>query len=155
MPLKKPGQGEVLYKVEYAGYIVVNFLLSTKLNIVVAASTSLTRTSVVASTNLRCPMYSVTSRREKSLPLAKASAGSKSVTRLLYASLSPAHIQVLETHAKLFQGYTAGGSFAEYVVSKAQKTAQIPDGLSTKDAASAIVQGLSALTFVREAHKVC
>ncbi|GAA5932828.1 hypothetical protein JCM1841_005442 [Sporobolomyces salmonicolor] len=50
--------------------------------------------------------------------------------------------------------YTAGGSFAEYAVANAIKTIKLPDGISTKDAASLMVQGLTALTFVREAHQV-
>ncbi|KAM0756590.1 NAD(P)-binding protein [Meredithblackwellia eburnea MCA 4105] len=51
-------------------------------------------------------------------------------------------------------GYTAGGSFAEYVLNKAEKTVKLPDDLSTKDAATLLVQGLTALTFVKEAHEI-
>ncbi|GAA5831667.1 hypothetical protein JCM11251_000786 [Rhodosporidiobolus azoricus] len=50
--------------------------------------------------------------------------------------------------------YTGGGSFAEYALTKAERVAKLPEGLSTRDAASAIVQGLTALTFVKEAHEV-
>lgn len=50
--------------------------------------------------------------------------------------------------------YTAGGSMAEYCLAKAEKTALIPEGVSTKDAATILVQGLTALTFVKEAHEV-
>ncbi|KAL8283230.1 hypothetical protein RQP46_006008 [Phenoliferia psychrophenolica] len=51
-------------------------------------------------------------------------------------------------------GYTAGGSFSEYCLNKAEKTVKLPEGVSTKDAATMLVQGLTALTFVKEAHEV-
>ncbi|KAI5474910.1 hypothetical protein MNV49_002193 [Pseudohyphozyma bogoriensis] len=51
-------------------------------------------------------------------------------------------------------GYTAGGSFSEYVLNKAEKTVKIPEGVSTKEAATLLTQGLTALTFVKEAHEV-
>ncbi|ORY57693.1 hypothetical protein BCR35DRAFT_309589 [Leucosporidium creatinivorum] len=50
--------------------------------------------------------------------------------------------------------YTAGGSFAGYVLAKADKTVKLPDNISTKTAATVLVQGLTALTFVKEAHEV-
>ncbi|GAA5889742.1 hypothetical protein JCM6882_004307 [Rhodosporidiobolus microsporus] len=50
--------------------------------------------------------------------------------------------------------YTAGGSFAEYAIAKADKVVKLLDGLSTREAATAITQGLTALTFVKEAHEV-
>ncbi|GAA5981778.1 hypothetical protein JCM11641_007421 [Rhodosporidiobolus odoratus] len=50
--------------------------------------------------------------------------------------------------------YTAGGSFAEYALAKADKVVKLPDGFSTREAATAITQGLTALTFVKEAHEV-
>ena len=54
----------------------------------------------------------------------------------------------------MLKGYTAGGSFAEYAVTTETKVAKLPEGLSTRDAATALLQGLTALTFVEEAHKV-
>ncbi|POY72962.1 hypothetical protein BMF94_3948 [Rhodotorula taiwanensis] len=50
--------------------------------------------------------------------------------------------------------YTAGGSFAEYALTSAGKTVKLVDGISTRDAATSLVQGLTALTFVKEAHEV-
>ncbi|GAA5857956.1 hypothetical protein JCM8547_006638 [Rhodosporidiobolus lusitaniae] len=50
--------------------------------------------------------------------------------------------------------YTPGGSFAEYAVVKAEKAVELPEGLSTRQAAAALTQGLTALTFVKEAHEV-
>ncbi|KDE02769.1 hypothetical protein, variant [Microbotryum lychnidis-dioicae p1A1 Lamole] len=50
--------------------------------------------------------------------------------------------------------YTAGGAFAEYAVSLADKTVKIPESMSTKQAATGLLQGLTALTFIREAHPV-
>ncbi|GAA6061498.1 hypothetical protein JCM10212_000202 [Sporobolomyces blumeae] len=50
--------------------------------------------------------------------------------------------------------YTPGGSFAEYTLSPIKQTCKLPEGVSTKDAATIILQGLTALTFVREAHEV-
>ncbi|KAM0787119.1 hypothetical protein ACM66B_006373 [Microbotryomycetes sp. NB124-2] len=51
-------------------------------------------------------------------------------------------------------GYTSGGSFAEYCLNSANKTQKLPEDVSTKQAATALVQGLTALTFVKEAHEV-
>ncbi|GAA5988645.1 hypothetical protein JCM10908_003654 [Rhodotorula pacifica] len=50
--------------------------------------------------------------------------------------------------------YTGGGSFAEYALTNAAKTVKLIDGFSTRDAATVLVQGLTALTFVKEAHEV-
>ncbi|BGP21016.1 hypothetical protein JCM10213_003220 [Rhodosporidiobolus nylandii] len=50
--------------------------------------------------------------------------------------------------------YTAGNSFAEYAIAKAEKVVKLPEGFSTRDAATAVTQGLTALTFVKEAHEV-
>ncbi|GAA5857735.1 hypothetical protein JCM9279_006039 [Rhodotorula babjevae] len=50
--------------------------------------------------------------------------------------------------------YTAGGSFAEYAIAQADKVALLPAGFSTRDAATVLTQGLTALTFVKEAHEV-
>ena len=46
------------------------------------------------------------------------------------------------------------GGYAEYSVTPVDKTVKIPSGLSEKDAAASLLQGLTALTLVEEAHKV-
>ncbi|KAH7338609.1 NAD-P-binding protein [Rhizoctonia solani] len=48
----------------------------------------------------------------------------------------------------------AGGSFAEYVAVSWKDVQLIPDGLSTPQAAASLAQGLTALTFVKEAYPV-
>lgn len=49
------------------------------------------------------------------------------------------------------QAYTAGGSFAEYALSQAQKTVKLPEEVSTREAATVLLQGLTgtspALSF--------
>ncbi|GAA95621.1 uncharacterized protein L969DRAFT_92751 [Mixia osmundae IAM 14324] len=50
--------------------------------------------------------------------------------------------------------YVSNGAHAEYCLVPIDKTALIPDHLSTRDAASILLQGLTALTLVREAHPV-
>ena len=45
-------------------------------------------------------------------------------------------------------------AYAEYTSVDASKAIKIPDGLPPKIAAGAILQGLTALTLVREAHPV-
>lgn len=50
--------------------------------------------------------------------------------------------------------YTAGGSFAEYTAVEDRQTIKLPAGISTKDAATVLLQGLTALTIVKEAHEV-
>ncbi|GAA5947829.1 hypothetical protein JCM3765_001101 [Sporobolomyces pararoseus] len=50
--------------------------------------------------------------------------------------------------------YTPGGSFAQYTLAPTKQTIKLPEEVSTKDAATLILQGLTALTFVREAHEV-
>lgn len=60
------------------------------------------------------------------------------------------------------EGFTAGekvvwlgtGGYAEYTVAPAAKTLRIPEGISERDACAAILQGLTALTLVEEAHRV-
>lgn len=47
---------------------------------------------------------------------------------------------------------TAG--YAEYTAAPADKTLRIPEGISNEDAAAALLQGLTALSLVEEAHKV-
>ncbi|BGP58665.1 hypothetical protein JCM8202_006359 [Rhodotorula sphaerocarpa] len=50
--------------------------------------------------------------------------------------------------------YTAGGSFAEYALANANKTVKLQPDVSTRDAATVLLQGLTALTLVKEAHEV-
>ena len=60
------------------------------------------------------------------------------------------------------EGFKAGdkvvwmgtSGYAEYTAAPAAKTLKIPDGISEKDACAAILQGLTAMTLVDEAHKV-
>lgn len=52
-------------------------------------------------------------------------------------------------------GYLQAGSYAEYTaVDESGKIYKIPDGVETEDVAAALIQGLTALTFVHEAHEV-
>jgi NADPH:quinone reductase-like Zn-dependent oxidoreductase len=44
--------------------------------------------------------------------------------------------------------------YAEYTATPAAKAIKLPSSLSTKVAAAALLQGLTALTFIREAHAV-
>ena len=46
------------------------------------------------------------------------------------------------------------GGYAEFSVAPAEKTIKIPEALSESDACAALLQGLTALTLVEEAHKV-
>ncbi|KAK1755918.1 quinone oxidoreductase [Echria macrotheca] len=48
-------------------------------------------------------------------------------------------------------GYVADHAYAELTAVPATKAIKLPDGISTETAASALLQGLTALTFVREA----
>ncbi|KAL8703027.1 MAG: hypothetical protein Q9201_003803 [Fulgogasparrea decipioides] len=50
--------------------------------------------------------------------------------------------------------YMGTSSYAEYTACPADKVLKIPDGVSASDACAAILQGLTALTLVEEAHKV-
>lgn len=62
------------------------------------------------------------------------------------------------------QGYKAGdrvgymsptrGAYAQYTALTTDKCAVLPDNVSTKTAATALLQGLTALTLIREAHPV-
>lgn len=45
-------------------------------------------------------------------------------------------------------------AYAEYTAAPAHHAAKIPDGVSAADAAAALLQGVTALTLIREAHKV-
>jgi len=59
-------------------------------------------------------------------------------------------------------GYTVGdtvaayatGCIAEYASVKGRKTCKLPDGISAKDGSTILLQGLTALTFMTEAHPV-
>lgn len=48
----------------------------------------------------------------------------------------------------------ATGAYAEYTACPAEKAIKVPSSIPEKHAAAAILQGLTALTLVREAHKV-
>ena len=48
-------------------------------------------------------------------------------------------------------GYVADHSYAELTAVPASKAVPLPDGISTEQAAGSLLQGLTALTFVREA----
>lgn len=50
--------------------------------------------------------------------------------------------------------YLGTSTYAEFTACPAEKVLKIPSGVSTSDACAAILQGLTALTFVEEAHKV-
>lgn len=50
--------------------------------------------------------------------------------------------------------YSPGGAFANYVAVDRAKIAKVPQGVSTKDAATALLQGLTAWTLLREAYPV-
>ncbi|KAI9795654.1 MAG: NADPH:quinone reductase [Piccolia ochrophora] len=50
--------------------------------------------------------------------------------------------------------WMATGGYAEYTATPAEKSALIPPSLSSADAAAALLQGLTALTLIREAHAV-
>lgn len=50
--------------------------------------------------------------------------------------------------------YSTGGAFAEYTIAPTSKTLKLPSGVDTKQGATAILQGLTALTLLREAHPV-
>lgn len=58
------------------------------------------------------------------------------------------------TDSSISQAYTTGGGFADYCIAPAEKTVKLPEGTSTRDAAVVLLQGLTALTFVKEAHEV-
>ena len=50
--------------------------------------------------------------------------------------------------------WMGSSGYAEYTAAPAAKTVKIPDSISSPDACAAILQGLTALTLVEEAHKV-
>ncbi|KAI9152124.1 putative quinone oxidoreductase [Paramyrothecium foliicola] len=71
--------------------------------------------------------------------------------------------EVVEVHSSVGGGalapgtrvvYMSVGSYAEYVAVPAEKVLPVPDGVSLEDAAAAMLQGLTALTLIREAANV-
>lgn len=50
--------------------------------------------------------------------------------------------------------YTGQYAYAEYTPAKAKDTVPIPDSIDTKIAAAALLQALTAVTLIREAHPV-
>jgi NADPH:quinone reductase len=46
------------------------------------------------------------------------------------------------------------GAYAQYTAVLAEKTIALPEGVSTRTAAASLLQGLTALTLIREAHYV-
>ncbi len=50
--------------------------------------------------------------------------------------------------------WMAEGAYAEYTAVPAAKTVKLPDGVGEKIGAAAFLQGLTALTLIREAHHV-
>jgi len=50
--------------------------------------------------------------------------------------------------------YLAESSYAEYTAAAAEKTAKIPSAMEPQIASAALLQGITALTLIREAHHV-
>jgi len=50
--------------------------------------------------------------------------------------------------------YMAQAAYAEYVATPAHTTVSIPDAIDTKVAAASLLQALTALTLIRDAHPV-
>ena len=50
--------------------------------------------------------------------------------------------------------YMCEGAYAEYVAAPAAKAIKVPSGMAPGQAAASILQGLTALTLIREAHHV-
>jgi NADPH2:quinone reductase len=50
--------------------------------------------------------------------------------------------------------YIGEGAFAEYTLAAEKQLAKLPDSVSTKDGATVLLQGLTCLTMIREAHPV-
>ncbi|KAL9631823.1 MAG: hypothetical protein Q9164_005685 [Protoblastenia rupestris] len=46
------------------------------------------------------------------------------------------------------------GGYAEYTAADAARTVKVPEGIELKDACAALLQGLTAITLVEEAHEV-
>ncbi|CAE6501326.1 unnamed protein product [Rhizoctonia solani] len=125
IPIPTPKPDEILIKVEWAG---VNFI----------------------DTYFRGGVYP----REVPFTLGQEAAGT-------IVSLPTAN-QVVNSDDYKIRGFKegaravayAGSSFAEYVVVPWKDVQLIPEGLSTRHAAASLAQGLTALTFVKEAYPV-
>ncbi|CAE7231099.1 unnamed protein product [Rhizoctonia solani] len=125
IPVPTPKANEILIKVEWAG---VNFI----------------------DTYFRGGVYP----REGPFTLGQEAAGT-------IVSL-PSDSEVLSSEDYKIRGFTkgarvvayAGSSFAEYVAVPWKDVQLIPDGLTTCQAAASLAQGLTALTFVKEAYPI-
>ncbi|EUC53584.1 alcohol dehydrogenase [Rhizoctonia solani AG-3 Rhs1AP] len=125
VPVPTPKPNEILIKVEWAG---VNFI----------------------DTYFRGGVYP----REVPFTLGQEAAGT-------IVSL-PTESKVLNSDDYKIRGFKtgakvvayAGSSFAEYVVVLWKDVQLIPEGLSTRQASASLSQGLTALTFVKEAYPV-
>ncbi|KEP47412.1 NADPH-dependent quinone oxidoreductase [Rhizoctonia solani 123E] len=125
VPVPTPNPNEILIKVEWAG---VNFI----------------------DTYFRGGVYP----REVPFTLGQEAAGT-------IVSL-PTESKVLNSDDYKIRGFKtgakvvayAGSSFAEYVVVLWKDVQLIPEGLSTRQASASLSQGLTALTFVKEAYPV-
>ncbi|CUA67593.1 NADPH2:quinone reductase [Rhizoctonia solani] len=125
IPVPTPEPNEILIKVEWAG---VNFI----------------------DTYFRGGVYP----RQVPFTLGQEAAGT--IVSLPTAS------QVLDSDDYKIRGFKhgaravayAGSSFAEYVAVPWKDVQLIPDGLSTPQAAASLAQGLTALTFVKEAYPI-
>ncbi|CAE6458583.1 unnamed protein product [Rhizoctonia solani] len=125
IPVPTPNPNEILIKVEWAG---VNFI----------------------DTYFRGGVYP----REVPFTLGQEAAGT-------IVSLPTAN-EVLNSDDYKIRGFKegakavayAGSSFAEYVVVPWKDVQLIPEGLSTRQASASLAQGLTALTFVKEAYPV-
>lgn len=120
VPVPKPGKGQVLYKLEYAG---ANFI----------------------DTYQRSGLYK--------LPMPYI-LGNESAGKVVALGEGVSEQSHGFKEGDTVLGYTAGGSFAEYVLASALRVVKVPQGVTSRQAATACVQGLTALTFVKEAHEV-
>ncbi|KAI0746899.1 NAD-P-binding protein [Daedaleopsis nitida] len=126
LPVPTTVPGNVLIKVHYAG---VNFI----------------------DTYFRKGLYPI-----KSLPTALGGEAAGEIVAL------PSDETVLGDKDYKLRGFKVGdkvaaygfGSFAEYVSVAWDKVFPLPEGVSTRDAAAALTQGATALTFVTEAYAV-
>ncbi|SCV67091.1 BQ2448_5737 [Microbotryum intermedium] len=153
----QPGKGQVLYKVQWAG---VNFIDTYQ------------RGGLY-----KLPMPYVLGNESAGVVVALGEGVTEASHDFKVGDKVAVRYTLYRTWAYL-PAYTAGGSFAEYAVSLADKTVKIPESMSTKQAATGLLQGLTgkllqvritdssskslaetfvycpALTFVREAHPV-
>ena len=68
-------------------------------------------------------------------------------------SLGPGVSTGLQENDRVVWMGTSGG-YAEYTVAEAARTIKLPESISSADACAALLQGLTALTLVEEAHRV-